>query len=120
MTDKTPEEVLRGMRMRSDFQGEIDFNWIHRRDGDTDIYFVANSTRQAKMTHCIFRVTGKRPELWNPETGRIEKCAGIRRNRRRHADSHQFRAERLGVRRFPRQGRESPTRLSLSRAMASR
>jgi hypothetical protein len=72
VADKTPEEVLRSQGMRSDFHGEIDLNWIHRRDGNTDIYFVANGTRQPKSTTCIFRVLGKQPELWNPETGSIE------------------------------------------------
>jgi hypothetical protein len=74
MTGITPQEAVRRMGLRSDFQGEMDLNWIHRRDGDTDIYFVANGTRQPKNTPCIFRVTGKQPELWNPETGRIENA----------------------------------------------
>jgi hypothetical protein len=74
IADKTPEQVLRGMGTQPDFQGEADLHWIHRRDGDTDIYFVANGTRQPKTTACVFRVLGKQPELWNPETGSVENA----------------------------------------------
>ena len=44
-------------------------NWIHRRDGDADLYFVANPQHRPVDALCTFRVAGKRPELWNPETG---------------------------------------------------
>src|SRR3546814_19424973 len=40
-------------------------NWIHRRTGDADIYFVANGRRRAEDLGCTFRVTGRRPELWD-------------------------------------------------------
>jgi hypothetical protein len=46
--------------------------WIHRIDGDTDLYFVANQRARADDVTCTFRVSGKLPELWHPETGRIE------------------------------------------------
>src|SRR3546814_6314516 len=45
-------------------------NWIHRRTGDADIYFVANGRRRAEDLGCTFRVTGRRPELWDPMTGK--------------------------------------------------
>jgi hypothetical protein len=46
--------------------------YIHRRIGETDIYFVSNQHDQAKTLHASFRVTGRQPELWHPDTGRIE------------------------------------------------
>ena len=50
--------------------------FIHRRlDDGTEVYFVANKTDQAKDAACAFRVSGKRPELWWPETGRVEPAA---------------------------------------------
>ncbi len=45
----------------------VDF--IHRRDGDTEIYFVANRRNAALKADCTFRVSGKQPELWDPLTG---------------------------------------------------
>jgi hypothetical protein len=44
-------------------------NYIHRRAGDAEVYFVANRRRRAEDLVCSFRVSGKQPELWNPETG---------------------------------------------------
>ena len=45
--------------------------WIHRRDGEADIYFVANGRRRSEDVVASFRVAGKRPEIWNAETGEI-------------------------------------------------
>jgi hypothetical protein len=54
-----------------------DFDYIHRRDGGTDIYFVANRAKQPIAARCAFRVAGKAPELWNPVTGEHELAAGF-------------------------------------------
>ncbi|MFM2295304.1 MAG: hypothetical protein RLZZ350_1717 [Verrucomicrobiota bacterium] len=43
-------------------------DFIHRRDGDTEIYFVANRATNAMTAACTFRVSGKVPELWNAVT----------------------------------------------------
>jgi hypothetical protein len=48
---------------------------IHRKLGDTDFYFVASTSSNAGVLDCTFRVSGKTPELWHPETGLIEDCA---------------------------------------------
>jgi hypothetical protein len=45
------------------------FEKIHRRDGETDIYFISNQTVAESHADVIFRVAGKQPELWNPVTG---------------------------------------------------
>jgi hypothetical protein len=44
-------------------------NWIHRRVDGADVYFVANGLRRPEDLACIFRVTGRRPERWDPMTG---------------------------------------------------
>lgn len=74
ITDKTPAQVLRDLRILPDFEysglstnGEID--WIHRRAGNEDLYFVASRWDRKEKLNCIFRVSGKQPELWNPVTG---------------------------------------------------
>ena len=44
----------------------------HRRDGDTDIYFVNNRVDRQAYTSADFRVTGKVPELWMADRGIME------------------------------------------------
>jgi hypothetical protein len=56
---------------------------IHRTDegtdgraaGGRDIYFVCNQRVRAESAECLFRVSGKAPELWHPDTGQIERPA---------------------------------------------
>ena len=47
----------------------IDLQSIHRRDGETEIYFVANVSSFEGTVQCSFRSTGKQPELWDPVAG---------------------------------------------------
>lgn len=54
---------------------EAKVHYIHRRLGDTDLYFVANGADEAADIVAEFRVSGRRPELWDPETGRITRPA---------------------------------------------
>jgi alpha-L-rhamnosidase len=49
--------------------------FIHRHDGDAEIYFVSNQRKSARTVACTFRVSGKVPELWHPDTGRTETLA---------------------------------------------
>ena len=46
--------------------------WIHRKDGETDIYFIANIKDTTFTSTLSFNFTGRIPELWNLETGSIE------------------------------------------------
>ena len=72
---RTAREVLKSLDVKPDFEiesqddtkPEIDF--IHRRDGETDIYFIANRSTNAAKVNCIFRVADKAPELWNAVSG---------------------------------------------------
>jgi hypothetical protein len=54
-----------------DFESDGPIRYTHRRADDVDIYFLAN--RQANMVTatCTFRVSQRRPELWDPLTGEI-------------------------------------------------
>lgn len=45
------------------------FDWIHRRIGDAEVYFVANLRRVNAGGDFTFRVAGRQPELWDPVTG---------------------------------------------------
>jgi hypothetical protein len=49
--------------------------FIHRHAGEAEIYFVSNQRKTARTVDCTFRVSGKIPELWHPDTGRMETAA---------------------------------------------
>ena len=70
---KTAREVLlaAGVPLDFHFNGEPDkpLDYIHRTEGNMEIYFVANRTNLPTSATCVFRVTGKAPELWNAVTG---------------------------------------------------
>jgi hypothetical protein len=58
-----------------EFHGTSDVTklvYTHRATDDADIYFVSNQRGQFDSAECIFRVSGKIPELWHPDTGVIE------------------------------------------------
>ncbi|MGA2533761.1 MAG: glycosyl hydrolase [Candidatus Aminicenantales bacterium] len=75
VADKSPEQVLAGMGAPPDFTAPPFIRWVHRSTGDAEIYFVASGAPRATEALCAFRVTGRRPEFWQPETGKIEAAA---------------------------------------------
>jgi hypothetical protein len=79
---KTAREVLAADGLKQDFvyslrpqpsahdvQPSTVLDYIHRAAGDADIYFVANRTARWEEAACMFRVTGRAPELWDPVSG---------------------------------------------------
>ncbi len=48
-----------------------DIKYIHRKQNDADIYFVANTDRTAAQTNCTFAVSDRLPELWDAVTGKM-------------------------------------------------
>jgi len=46
-------------------------DWIHRRDGDCEIYFLSNQAALPANADVVFRTSGKQPELWDAVTGQI-------------------------------------------------
>jgi hypothetical protein len=81
---KTPEQVLADAKVPVDFRGEGSLagklRYIHRtlEDG-SELYFVANRSSQLAVAGtCSFRVVGRtRPELWWPQTGRVQPVAAV-------------------------------------------
>ena len=68
---------LQNLRPDFEFQGssaQSSLVYTHRTTGKTDIYFVSNQKYQYDTADCTFRVCGKVPELWHPDTGVIEKA----------------------------------------------
>jgi hypothetical protein len=44
-------------------------DYIHYSSSTAEIYFVSNQTLRTESVQCLFRVSGKQPELWDPVTG---------------------------------------------------
>jgi hypothetical protein len=61
--------VLDELGVPPDFVSDGPLRFTHRRDGDAEVYFVANRESKPVEARCLFRVTGKQPELWDPLTG---------------------------------------------------
>ncbi len=64
-------DVLNQLETPPDFSSSTKLNWIHRQAGNEQVYFVANDKPTSVEAKCSFRVNGLRPELWDPETGKI-------------------------------------------------
>lgn len=47
-----------------------DFGTVHRKVGDSDVYFVANTSNQKKSVQIKFRVASGRAEIWDAFTAR--------------------------------------------------
>lgn len=76
------DELFATDKLKPDFEGE-GLKWTHRRAEDVDLYFVANTKPEPIKRECSFRIAGKAPELWNPETGDVFALAGVRQTKSR-------------------------------------
>jgi hypothetical protein len=69
-------EILASLSVAKDIEYsqplDSKLSWIHRRVGDTDIYFIANTTDSPQDIDVRFRVSDKEAELWHSDTGEIE------------------------------------------------
>ena len=74
-TDKSMLEVLKDNSIKPDValpEGS-GLRFVHRTTSAAEIYWVNNpDTTQAKTVDLTFRVKGKKPEVWHPETGKKE------------------------------------------------
>jgi hypothetical protein len=61
--------VLAQRGISPDFDGGEGIRYIHRQDGDEDIYFIGNREDRQQSTTANFRLSGKRPEWWDSITG---------------------------------------------------
>lgn len=48
-----------------------DIGFVHRRTTDAEIYFIANTTNARQTIKATFRVTGMKPEWWDPFSGAV-------------------------------------------------
>ena len=71
-------EILRGLNVPEDViikNAQSEILYVHRQTKDQDIYWLNNRSDESNDAEVSFRVTGKVPELWNPQTGKTEKVS---------------------------------------------
>lgn len=86
---KPLEQVLADEKTPPDFEysrPEFDsaLAWIHRREGNADLYFVSNQRGRTGDFEAVFRIHGKEAEFWHPDTGLIEPATYKTANGRTH------------------------------------
>ena len=73
VSGKSLQNVLDGLKVAPDCTTSKDFDYIHLAlDSGGDAYFLSNQADRFVQQECSFRVCGKKPELWHPDTGKIE------------------------------------------------
>jgi hypothetical protein len=85
----TPLEVLRKLGVEPDviveaegeteeqssYRAKLPLTYIHRYTPEADFFFVASSSEKPASGLLSFRISGKQPEFWYPDSGRIEECS---------------------------------------------
>jgi hypothetical protein len=74
---RTLRDVMRQRGVGPDFTyqgaaGDADLDFIHRTASDAEIYFVRNKRPRQERVQATFRVSGRQPEIWSPDTGEIK------------------------------------------------
>lgn len=75
VTSDTLADILTHLQLPPDFSAGptgSDLHFIHRVKDGQDIYFVANPAKTSRQQRCNFRIVGKKPTIWDPETGKIK------------------------------------------------
>lgn len=75
-TGRSVAEALAAIQAVPDFeytkpQNDTNLLFVHRRLTDGDAYWVDNRNNRVEDLTATFRVQGKAPELWYPETGKM-------------------------------------------------
>ncbi len=79
-TGKTIKEVLSHMGVAPDFTykktgSNTELLCVHRESSDLDIYWINSRSNKSQNSEVSFRIEGKVPEIWHPETGKIEDAS---------------------------------------------
>lgn len=80
MTGVSLSEVLTSLNVPPDFtytkpNADTKLMYVHRTTSDREIYWVDNRNDRVENLETSFRVAGKVPQLWNPETGLTEQVS---------------------------------------------
>ncbi|WP_436489903.1 glycosyl hydrolase [Chitinophaga sp. ARDCPP14] len=78
--NKPLREVLSSLNIPPDFEYTKPKNnshllYVHRKLPGGDIYWVNNRNDRDEAVEAIFRISGKVPQIWHPETGSMEPAS---------------------------------------------
>ena len=68
----TISDAMDKIGLKPDFTGgygDTRLRFIHRTTKEAEIYFVSNQLKEYRTERCVFRVSGRVPELWNAQNG---------------------------------------------------
>lgn len=60
-----------------------DIAWTHRSGEQGDIYFISNQREEVRTFTANMRISGRKPECWNPVTGEIDVCPSYNQKKNR-------------------------------------
>ncbi|MGB4293331.1 MAG: glycosyl hydrolase [Bacteroidales bacterium] len=72
-SEYTVDEVLKELGITPDFVYTADskMKFVHRTAGNDHIYWVSTTSKVSSVNKVSFRLTGLKPEIWNPVSGEI-------------------------------------------------
>lgn len=71
---ETSPELSGARAARSD----SDFDYVHRRMSERDVYFVRNGSGRVSVHQVTFRARAEHVELWDPVTGGVSQAQAVR------------------------------------------
>jgi hypothetical protein len=77
VSTQTAQSALATLNLPPDFQAtghRPQIAYKHRSTAEAEIYFVSNQKYHADEIEAAFRVSGKVPEIWDPETGVVQQA----------------------------------------------
>jgi hypothetical protein len=77
---KTIQQVLTVLNIQPDFEytaapDNAELLYVHRKMENQEIYWVNNRKDNNEAIAATFRVSGKIPKIWHPETGKTEEAS---------------------------------------------
>lgn len=71
-------DILKGSNIPEDVRisnAKSKIVYVHRQTTEQDIYWLNNRSEDTNEAEISFRIAGKTPELWHPQTGKTEKVS---------------------------------------------
>ncbi len=82
LKNQTIGEALQSLAVKQDLvvqQASAKVMYVHRADpvANIDLYWLNNRSAEPNNAELSFRISGKTPERWNPQTGKTEKVSYV-------------------------------------------